>query len=184
MVSNLLAYGQLVKHRNRKKGDGKPYTITRMKCGKHWQLFQILRELGFRETIQTAFIERINLTIRQGIAPFHRRTWSLAKSQESLLIHIHWWRSFYHFSRPHQSLRAKVPGLNRRQLMFRVAGISSIPYINILICDLTYSMDTLPENQFGFYYSLINLSILFLDQFDKILYYHFVLFIERLPDSR
>jgi len=73
-----------------------------------------LRELGFRETIQTAFIERVNLTIRQGIAPLSRRTWSLAKSQESLLIHVHWWRSFYHFSRPHQSLRIKVPGLKRR----------------------------------------------------------------------
>jgi transposase-like protein/IS1 family transposase len=33
MVSNRLAYGQLVKRRNKKKGDGKPYTITRMKWG-------------------------------------------------------------------------------------------------------------------------------------------------------
>jgi len=114
VVSNLLAYGQLVKRRNKKRGDGKPFTITRMKGGKRWQLFQTLRELGFRETIQTAFIERVNLTIRQGIAPLSRRTWSLAKSQESLLIHVHWWRSFYHFSRPHQSLRIKVPGLKRR----------------------------------------------------------------------
>jgi IS1 family transposase/transposase-like protein len=114
VVSNLLAYGQLVKRRHKKKGDGIPYTITRMKCGKRWQLFQTLRELGFRETIQTAFIERVNLTLRQGIAPLSRRTWSLAKSQESLLIHVHWWRGFYHFSRPHQSLRARVPGLRYR----------------------------------------------------------------------
>ena len=34
MVSSLLAYGQLVKRRNKKKGDGKPFTITRMKWGK------------------------------------------------------------------------------------------------------------------------------------------------------
>jgi len=114
VVSNMLAYGQLVKRRNKKKGDGKPYTIRRMKWGKRWQLFQTLKGLGFRETIQTAFIERINLTIRQGIAPLSRRTWSLAKSQQSLLIHVHWWRGFYHFARPHQSLRTKVPGLKRR----------------------------------------------------------------------
>ncbi len=76
VVSNLLAYGQLVKRRNKKKGDGKPYTITRMQWGKRWQLFQTLRELGFRETIQTAFIERVNLTIRQGVAPLSRKTWS------------------------------------------------------------------------------------------------------------
>ena len=114
VVSNLLVYGQLVKRRHKRKGDGTPYTITRMKWGRRWQLFQALKELGFRETIQTAFIERFNLTIRQGIAPLHRRTWSLAKSQRGLLIHVHWWRSYYHFSRPHQSLRVKVPGLKRR----------------------------------------------------------------------
>jgi hypothetical protein len=27
---------------------------------------------------------------------------------------VHWWRGFYHFSRPHQSLRVKVSGLKRR----------------------------------------------------------------------
>jgi transposase InsO family protein len=85
-----------------------------MKCGKRWQLFQILREQGFKETIQTAFIERVNLTIRQGIAPLHRKTWSLAKSQQSLLIHVHWWRSYYHLARPHESLRVRIPGLKRR----------------------------------------------------------------------
>jgi IS1 family transposase len=114
VVSNLLAYGQLVKRRNKKKGDGKPYTITRMKWGKRWQLFQTLREQGFRETIQTAFIERVNLTMRQGIAPLSRKTWSLAKSQPSLLLHVHWWRAYYHFARPHQSLRVRVAGLKRR----------------------------------------------------------------------
>jgi len=114
VVSHLLAYGQLVKQRGKKRNDGKPFTFTRMKWGQRWQLFQTLKEQGFRETIQTAFIERINLTIRQGIAPLSRRTWSLAKSQGSLLIHIHWWRGFYHFARAHESLRVKVPGLKRR----------------------------------------------------------------------
>ena len=70
IVSNLLAYGQLVKRRNKKKGDGKPFTITRMKWGKRWQLFQTLKEQGFRETIQTAFIERVNLTTRRGQGDF------------------------------------------------------------------------------------------------------------------
>jgi IS1 family transposase/transposase-like protein len=114
VVSNLLAYGQLIKRKNKKKDDGKPFTITRMMWGKRWQLFQTLLELGFSATIQTAFIERVNLTIRQGIAPLARKTWSLAKSQESLLLHVHWWRGFYHFARPHQSLRERVPGLKRR----------------------------------------------------------------------
>ncbi len=114
VVSSLLVYGQMVKRRYKRKGDDEPYIITRMKWGKRWQLFERLQELGFRELIQTAFVERINLTMRQGIAPLSRKTWSLARSQESLLIHVEWWRGFYHFARPHQSLRLRVPGLTRR----------------------------------------------------------------------
>jgi transposase InsO family protein len=85
-----------------------------MMWGRRWQLFALLLELGFSATIQTAFIERLNLTIRQGVAPLGRRTWSLAKSNEYLLLHVHWWRAYYHFSRPHESLQVRVPGLRRR----------------------------------------------------------------------
>jgi IS1 family transposase/transposase-like protein len=113
-VSMRLVYGQLVKRRNKKKNDKTPFTITRMQWGKRWQLFQVLTEVGFSTTIQTAFVERVNLTIRQGIAALARKTWSLAKSQQSLLLHVHWWRSYYHLARPHQSLRERIPGLKRR----------------------------------------------------------------------
>jgi transposase InsO family protein len=85
-----------------------------MKCGQRWQLFQTLRELGFRETIQTAFIERVNLTIRQGIAPLSRRTWSKARSNEVLYLHVQWWRCYYHLTREHETLRVCIPGLRRR----------------------------------------------------------------------
>lgn len=113
VVSKLLLYGQLVKRRNKRKNDG-PYTITRMQWGLRSLLFERLQALNFNEIIQTAFIERINLTIRQCIAPLQRKTWSLAKSQNALLLHVHWWQAFYHFVRPHQSLRLRVPGLTRR----------------------------------------------------------------------
>jgi IS1 family transposase/transposase-like protein len=114
LVSDVLLYGQLIKRRNKRKSDKRPFTITRMMWGRRWQLFALLLELGFRATIQTAFIERLNLTIRQGVAPLGRRTWSLAKSNEHLLLHVHWWRTYYHFSRAHESLQVRVPGLRRR----------------------------------------------------------------------
>jgi IS1 family transposase/transposase-like protein len=114
IVSPFLLYGQLVKRRNKPKHDDSPYTITRMKWGQRSQLFARLQLLAFNEIIQTAFIERINLTIRQCIAPLQRKTWSLAKSQDALLTHVQWWQAFYHFARPHQSLRQRVPGLTRR----------------------------------------------------------------------
>jgi IS1 family transposase/transposase-like protein len=113
VVSKLLLYGQLIKRRN-KRNDDEPCTITRMKWGKRWRLFERLQEQGFNEVIQTAIIERFNLTIRRGVAPLQRKTWSLAKSQEGLMLHVEWWRAFYHFARPHQSLRERVPGLTRR----------------------------------------------------------------------
>jgi hypothetical protein len=40
------------------------FTITRMRWGKRSELYQVLEAQGFAKTIQTAFIERLNLTIR------------------------------------------------------------------------------------------------------------------------
>ncbi len=34
-----------------------------------------------------------------------RRTWSTAQQTPRLLAHLQWWRAYYHFSRPHESLR-------------------------------------------------------------------------------
>jgi IS1 family transposase len=114
MVSDLLLYGQLVKRRNKRKLDGQSFTFTRMMWGRYASLFQRLRKVGLSGTIQTAFIERLNLTIRQGIAALSRRTWSKARSNEMLYLHVQWWRSYYHFSREHETLQVRIPGLRRR----------------------------------------------------------------------
>ena len=66
---------------------------------------------GFRRVIQTAFIERVNLTFRQGIAGLARDTWSLM-SEQRLLLHAEWFRLYYHLARPHESLREPLPGFN------------------------------------------------------------------------
>jgi len=34
-----------------------------------------------------------------------RRTWATAKPAPHLLVHLEWWRAYYHFVRPHVSLR-------------------------------------------------------------------------------
>jgi hypothetical protein len=56
------------------------------------------------------FIERVNLTFRQCIAPLARQTWSLV-SEQQLLYHAEWFRLYYHVARPHESLREPIPGL-------------------------------------------------------------------------
>lgn len=70
-VDDRLLHGQLVKRHQRRK---RVYTITRMRWGKRAELYQVLEAQGFTKTIQTAFIERINLTIRQGVSLLTPRT--------------------------------------------------------------------------------------------------------------
>ena len=103
--ANLL-HGQLIK---RKKNRKLKYALTRMTIGERRRLYAVLRQNGYRSIIQTAFIERVNLTIRQSVALLTRRTWSTAKSEEHLYLHLEWWRCYYHFMRPHESLREPIP---------------------------------------------------------------------------
>lgn len=108
IVSSKLLYGQVVKRRHKKKGDGQSFVLTRMMAGQRRDLIERLLSLGLTETIQTAIIERWNLTIRHGVAALARRTWSKARSNEALYLHIQWWRSYYHFSRMHETLSERA----------------------------------------------------------------------------
>ncbi len=107
-VSDDLLYGQLVKQRKKSA-----FAIMRMLWGKRKDLNALLKLYSFAALIQTAFIERVNLTIRRGVAPLMRKTWSLAQNPEHLLLHVEWWRTYYHFIRPHESLSVPVPGLRK-----------------------------------------------------------------------
>jgi hypothetical protein len=84
-----------------------------MAWGKRAALFAVLVANGFRRVIQTAFIERVNLTFRQGIAGLARDTWSVM-TEPHLRLHAEWFRLYYHLSRPHESLREPVPGFKRK----------------------------------------------------------------------
>jgi transposase-like protein/IS1 family transposase len=111
-VDEELRHGQLVKRKERRTVT---FTITRMLWGKRSELYELLEAHGFRRLIQTAFIERLNLTIRQGVAALTRRTWSLPQSDTHLLKHVEWWRAYYHWIRPHQTLTERVSGEKPRQ---------------------------------------------------------------------
>jgi len=60
--------------------------------------------LGLSGKLNTAFVERLNLTVRQSVAALIRRTWSTMHQAPQLLLHLEWWRGYYHFVRPHASL--------------------------------------------------------------------------------
>jgi IS1 family transposase/transposase-like protein len=107
-VDATLLYGQLVKRRERRTV---VFTTMRMVWGKRADLKRAQAAHGFSHCIQTAFIERVNLTLRQSIAPLTRKTWSLPRSEAHLLLHIEWGRGYYHLLRPHQSLRRRTPAM-------------------------------------------------------------------------
>ena len=63
---------------------------------------QILAPLGWR--INTAFIERLNLTLRHHGAAIGRRVMTLCKSEQSLRQQLHLYQTYYNFCLPHVSL--------------------------------------------------------------------------------
>lgn len=94
-----LVYGQLVKQ----KKQGKLLALsTRVVLGA-----ERLTHLGL--TISTALVERVNLTLRQALAPLARKTSSFCKDRERLRQRVVFFQAFYNFARPHQSLRLPLP---------------------------------------------------------------------------
>ena len=57
------------------------------------------------ETLNTSFVERLNLTIRQGSAYLRRRSPCHARGADQLRGHVELLRCYYNFIRPHRALR-------------------------------------------------------------------------------
>ena len=100
-----LIYGQVKKCYRRRKLVRVSHV---MRLGTLADLSVALQGMGFTGQLNTAFIERANLTIRHGIAALARRTWATAQQTAPLLAHLEWWRAYYHFVRHHQSLRVAL----------------------------------------------------------------------------
>jgi len=104
-VAAELIYGQVKKsYRQRKLVRVTPV----MRLGTEAALTIALQRLGFSGRLNTAFIERVNLSVRHGVAALARRTWATSQQAPQLLAHVEWWRAYYHFVRPHASLRVRL----------------------------------------------------------------------------
>jgi hypothetical protein len=94
-------YSQVIKHQRRRK------TVEverRVLVGAASQYRERLCHARLRGQINTSFVERLNLTIRQSVSKLTRSTWGPARYTPELIEHLEWWRSCYHFVRPHESL--------------------------------------------------------------------------------
>jgi len=68
---------------------------------------QVLAACGWQ--INTAFVERLNLTIRQHVAAIGRRVTTLCKGEEGLRQQLALYHCYYNFCLPHASLRQLLP---------------------------------------------------------------------------
>ncbi len=88
-----LIYGQVKKSYR----DRRLVRVTHvMRLGTEAALTATLQGLGLSGKLNTAFIERVNLTVRHGLAALARRTWATAQQSPHLLAHLEWWRASYH----------------------------------------------------------------------------------------
>ena len=68
---------------------------------------QVLTACGWQ--INTAFIERVNLTIRQHVAAVGRRVATLCKGEDGVRQQLALYHVYYNFCLPHASLRVPLP---------------------------------------------------------------------------
>ncbi|MFT7671350.1 MAG: hypothetical protein ACI8X5_004067, partial [Planctomycetota bacterium] len=100
---------------------------AKLVIGSEWRLEDALEESEDSTKLNTAFIERLNLTIRQGSAYLNRRLPCHARKKQTLGRHLELQRCHYNFCRPHGSLKfetvtrtpAMQAGLASRKLSFR-----------------------------------------------------------------
>ncbi len=98
-------HAQVLKHRRR---NHIVQVEQRLLCGEPKEYRSRLKAIGLTGRINTSFVERANLTIRQSVSKLTRRTWGLAHSTGELREHLFWWLACYHFARYHESLRIEL----------------------------------------------------------------------------
>ena len=70
---------------------------------------QVLSTCGWQ--INTAFIERLNLSMRQHVAAIDRRVTTLCKHEDGVRQQLALYQVYYNFCLPHASLRVPLPQL-------------------------------------------------------------------------
>jgi IS1 family transposase len=117
-------YAQVLKSRS---NDRIVKVERRALIGAAWRFEEALNNSEDSSTLNTSFIERLNLTIRQSSAYLGRRTLCHARSKQALEDQLELLRCYYNFIRPHRAVKfgretrtpAMQAGLTTRRLTFR-----------------------------------------------------------------
>ena len=99
-----LLYAQVVKTTRRRRLVRVSHRVV---FGTFEAVQQVLAACGWQ--INTSFVERLNLTIRQHVAAIGRRVSTLCKGEEGLDQQLALYHGYYNFCLPHGSLRQPLP---------------------------------------------------------------------------
>ena len=102
LLGSACVYGQVLKTR---RNNRVVRVERRVKIGTASRLNAALLASEDSEALNTSFIERLNLTIRQGSAYLRRRSPCHARGADQLRGHVELLRCYYNFIRPHRALR-------------------------------------------------------------------------------
>lgn len=94
-------------HKERRGGHVVKVT-TQVVYGHAQEIVARLRVSGLAQKINTSFVERMNLTLRHLVSRLRRRGLCFSKKRQYLVWHVGWALSYYHFVRPHGSLRRQL----------------------------------------------------------------------------
>lgn len=117
-------YGQVIKMRR----NNRVIRVERhLRLGNKGQLADALLESEDSDTMNTSFVERLNLTLRQALAYLQRRSPTHARCKRRLSEDLALIQCYYNFIRPHSALKlgteVRTPGmqagLTARLLSFR-----------------------------------------------------------------
>ncbi|MCK4791275.1 MAG: IS1 family transposase [Desulfobacteraceae bacterium] len=131
MFGPVCIYGQVIKTRRRNRVVA---VDRKLLIGSRDQLGGALYRSEDSETLNTSFVERHNLTTRQGCSYLHRRTTDHARWPHRLEEHLELLRCHYNFIRSHMALKfgtirrtpAMQARLTSRPLIFRQIFTSTI----------------------------------------------------------
>ena len=132
-------YGQVIKTR---RNNRIVKVERRAVIGTEGRFEERLQQSEDSSTLNTSFIERLNLTIRQGSAYLCRRTICHARWKERLEGHLELLRCHYNFVRPHRALKfgqdmrtpAMQAGITRKPLTLRQIFCSGI--VLLALCEI------------------------------------------------
>jgi IS1 family transposase len=102
LIGHACVYGQVIKTR---RNNRVVRVERRLKIGTARRLRDALLESEDSESLNTSFVERLNLTIRQGSAYLRRRSPCHARYEDQLRGHVELLRCHYNFIRLHRGLK-------------------------------------------------------------------------------